>query len=217
MLKEHLSQDHDLASRRIAIVDRHVEWIHSRILNKKPSKILDLCCGPGFYASRLSGFGHECRGIDFSPASIEYARKNMTDGGKVEYYLEDISTADYGRGYDLVLLIYGEFNVFPRSDVLNILRKCHLSLNDTGQILIEAHTFNIIKNLGESGNSWSKEKSGLFSDRPYLCLTQNRWYDSVGVAQTDYIIIDAETANIDIFKNTLQAYTPEKYKELFDE
>ena len=32
MLREHLSQDHDLASRRIENVNRHVAWIHDAVL-----------------------------------------------------------------------------------------------------------------------------------------------------------------------------------------
>ncbi|MBW2278686.1 MAG: SAM-dependent methyltransferase, partial [Deltaproteobacteria bacterium] len=28
MLREHLNQDHDLASRRIEKIERHVAWIH---------------------------------------------------------------------------------------------------------------------------------------------------------------------------------------------
>ena len=31
--------------------------------------------GRGLYASRLARLGHRCVGIDFSPASIDYARE----------------------------------------------------------------------------------------------------------------------------------------------
>ena len=75
MLKEHLSQAHDLASRRFEAIDTHIEWIHQKLLEGKQSKILDLGCGPGFYSSRLAKLGHECVGIDYSPASIKYATK----------------------------------------------------------------------------------------------------------------------------------------------
>ena len=47
MLKEHLAQDHNMASRRMEIIDRHVAWIHRKILHEKQSRILDLVCGPG--------------------------------------------------------------------------------------------------------------------------------------------------------------------------
>ena len=216
MLKEHLSQEHDLASRRTTIIDKHVSWINTIILNKQPSKILDLCCGPGFYTSRLSEIGHSCRGIDFSPASIEYARENMCDNNRIEYLQEDIITADYGSDYDLIMLIYGEFNVFPKKDVLKFLQKAYNALKPGGQILIEAHTFDVIKNLGNSGNSWTKEESGLFSDKPHLLLIQNRWHEKEKAAQSSYIIIDSQTANADLYRNTIQAYTNDKYKALFE-
>ena len=54
MLREHLSQDHDAASRRFAIIDQHVAWIHHQVLSDRTSRILDLGCGPGLYTSRLS-------------------------------------------------------------------------------------------------------------------------------------------------------------------
>ncbi|GAF81101.1 unnamed protein product, partial [marine sediment metagenome] len=73
MLAEHLSQKHDMASRRFEVIDNHIEWVHHKLLESKQSKILDLGCGPGFYSSRLAKLGHECVGIDYSPASIKYA------------------------------------------------------------------------------------------------------------------------------------------------
>ena len=76
MLNEHLSQEHDAASRRFEIIDRHVGWIHEQVLGGNPTCILDLGCGPGLYTSRLAKLGHRCVGIDFSPASIAHAREH---------------------------------------------------------------------------------------------------------------------------------------------
>jgi len=42
MLREHLSQAHDHASRRLGIIDAHVGWIHSALLGGRPSRVLDL-------------------------------------------------------------------------------------------------------------------------------------------------------------------------------
>ena len=49
MLKEHLSQRHDAASRRTPTIKKHVNWIHNVVLDGKPSHVLDLGCGPGLY------------------------------------------------------------------------------------------------------------------------------------------------------------------------
>jgi 2-polyprenyl-3-methyl-5-hydroxy-6-metoxy-1,4-benzoquinol methylase len=75
MLHEHLSQDHDAASRRGATIDRQVAWIHGALLLAgTPTRVLDLGCGPGLYAERLAALGHRCVGVDVSPASIAFAR-----------------------------------------------------------------------------------------------------------------------------------------------
>ena len=76
MLVEHLAQEHDLASRRTEWMDKQVAWIHDHLLGREPARLLDLGCGPGFYSHRLAARGHHFRGIDFGPASIEYAQQH---------------------------------------------------------------------------------------------------------------------------------------------
>src|SRR5262245_56889161 len=73
MLREHLSQAHDRASRREEIIDRQVTWIHRDLLEERPTAVLDLGCGPGLYTSRLACLGHWCVGLDYGPAAIAYA------------------------------------------------------------------------------------------------------------------------------------------------
>ena len=124
MLKEHLSQRHDAASRRFEKIEKQVDWIHHKLLLGRSTKILDLCCGPGLYANRLAKLGHNCVGIDYSPASITYA-KNTANKESLDctYLHQDIRTAEYGMGFGLVMLIYGEFNVFKPNDTREILQR----------------------------------------------------------------------------------------------
>ena len=122
MLEEHLSQSHDLASRRSERIDGHVSWIDGEILSHRPSRILDLACGPGLYSERLARLGHECVGIDYSPASIEYARERARrDQLRCSYREEDLRTAQFGQDFDLALLIFGELNVFAPAMVDSLL------------------------------------------------------------------------------------------------
>jgi SAM-dependent methyltransferase len=212
MLKEHLSQSHDLASRRLKSIDDHVHWIHKEVLEGKPSRILDLGCGPGLYSSRLAVTGHYCMGVDFSPASIEYAKSNNPNNKLCDYRLGDIRKETYGDGYDLVLFLYGEFNAFPRHEVEGILRKIYQSLNNGGQILIEAHTYEAVKRIGESENSWYKAGSGLFSNKPHICMTENSWDESAHSERQTFFVIDAATSSMECYTNTLQAYKCEEYR-----
>ncbi len=215
MLKEHLSQEHDAASRRFSIIDQHVGWIHNELLQGQPARILDLGCGPGLYAGRLCQLGHTVTGIDFSPASIEYARSQGTPG--CTYRLDDIRTADYGRGYDLAMLIFGEFNIFPKDKARVMLRRMASALNDGGQLLLEPHTFQAVKDNGEAPRTWGSSEGGLFSDRPHLSLFENRWDETRKAAVTRYYIIDAETGEVTHFMESMQAYTNEDYKQLLRE
>src|SRR5258708_7764858 len=69
LLREHLDQDHDSASRRIVEVDRHVARLR-RLLPEAPAEVLDAACGPGLYAVRLARLGHHVTGVDVGPAVL---------------------------------------------------------------------------------------------------------------------------------------------------
>jgi 2-polyprenyl-3-methyl-5-hydroxy-6-metoxy-1,4-benzoquinol methylase len=71
-------------------------WIHEHLLEGKPSSILDLGCGPGFYSHRLAARGHRCHGIDFGPASIEYAQQHDPSPSQCTFALGDIRHAPFG-------------------------------------------------------------------------------------------------------------------------
>ena len=88
MLEEHLTQEHDAASRRTEDIEEHAHWIHECLMQEKPGKILDLACGPGLYANRLARFGHGVTGVDYSPASIRYARQQAEAGGLRSSFIE---------------------------------------------------------------------------------------------------------------------------------
>jgi SAM-dependent methyltransferase len=218
MLEEHLSQEHDAASRRFEKVERHVDWVHRQVLSGSPTRILDLGCGPGFYASRLARLGHECVGIDFSPASIAYARVEALGAGlRCTYLHEDIRVAEYGSGFGLVMLIFGEFNVFSPADARGILNKARDALEDDGLLLLEPHTYSAVRQEGQQPSSWYSAESGLFSDRPHLCLQENFWDAERETATTRYFIIDAATGNVTQHASTMQAYTDGAYRSLLAE
>ncbi|MBN1872950.1 MAG: class I SAM-dependent methyltransferase [Anaerolineae bacterium] len=215
MLKEHLSQSHDAASRRFEKIDRQVAWIHSHVLGETPTRILDLGCGPGLYTSRLARLGHICVGIDFSPASVAYAKTQVEQASLACTYIhEDIRQADYGTGYGLAMLIFGEFNVFRPEVAEAILRKAHHALSENGCLLLEPHTFNIVQTLGEAASSWYSTASGLFSAHPHLCLEENFWDAERAVTTTRYFIIDATTGVVTRHAASMQAYTDEDYRAL---
>ena len=215
MLAEHLSQAHDAASRRTPAIAAQVRWIHEQVLHGRPARVLDLGCGPGLYCSALARLGHECTGIDYSPASIAYATEHAAcESLRCAYILGDLRTTPFGHGYDLVMLIYGELNVFSPADAARLLRSAHDALSTGGTLLLEAHTFDAVRSMGQAPRVWSTAERGLFSTWPYLLLQEHFWDETSATATIRYFVVDAGTAEVTRYAQTLQAYTDAAYHDL---
>lgn len=214
MLDEHLSPDHDLASRRQVIIDQQVAWTHERVLGARSTRILDLCCGPGLYGVRLAQCGHEYVGVDYSPASIAYATRQRAEGSPCTFIEGDIRQVDYGGGYGLVMMTYGEFNVFRPADIRSILGKIHAALAPGGLILLEPHSHEAVVSIGEAGPTWEALSSGLFSDRPHLYLQRAHWDEVSQAATREFFVIDAATGGVSRFAASYQAYSDAEYHTL---
>jgi len=218
MLTEHLSQEHDLASRKSQMIKKQVQWIHENICNNAPAKLLDIGCGPGLYIEQFAALNYDCCGIDFSPASIEYARNNL--GDKARLINGDIRSADFGGGYDLAMMVFGEFNVFSPNECRKILKKAFDALSPGGKLLLETHSFEAVERIGRAPNSWYKSRPGLlglFSDDPYICLMENHWLDKQQTALQQFHILNATDGVVTSYRSTTKAWTNDQYKQLLTE
>jgi len=218
MLNEHLSQEHDLASRKTDLVERQVDFFHKTILKGQPSQVLDLGCGPGLYASRLARLGHTCTGLDYSPASIEYARKQAQEAGLAcSYTLMDLRNAAFGESspetFELAMMIFGELNAFHPDHARHILHQACLALKPGGLLLLEVATCEVIKAVGQAKPSWYSSPCGLFSAQPHLCLSESFWDEQKAVATERYFILDAQ-GRVTRHTASSQAYTPEQFASM---
>ncbi len=217
MLKEHLSQEHDMASRKLELIKKQVDWIHSTILKEKNSKILDLCCGPGLYTNMLAKHGHRCKGIDFSPAAIEYAHitkiELMLD---CEYSLSDIRLVDYGKDFNLAMLRFGEFNTKSKDEASRILKNINSSLKEGGLLLLELFTYDTIEELGGYPPTWSSKEESSFSSKPHIILKDYEWIHNECYSVCRYHIINSDNQQVNLYTEKLQAYTYNEYEELLN-
>jgi SAM-dependent methyltransferase len=218
MLAEHLSQSHDAASRRFKTIDRQVAWLHETVLEATPRRILDLGCGPGLYLERFAKLGHSCYGVDFSPASIEYA-KSVADrlGLPCFYQLADLRKGEYQQNCDVILLIHGEFNTFSRSELRKILVYAHKALKRDGLFVLEAHLASYVRTLAARPTQWFTSESGLFSETPHLCLRESHWLETDQACIDRYYVVDATRNDVQEYVNALWAYTEQEIEELFME
>jgi SAM-dependent methyltransferase len=220
MLAEHLSQEHDAASRRSDPIDRQVAWIHETLLDGTPTEVLDLGCGPGLYTERLAALGHRCVGVDVSPASIAFARaraafpraRAVTAGDRLRYVEGDVRNADLGHGYGLVMMLFGEFNTLPRGDAAALLRRAHAALADGGILLLEPHKAAAVRAIGHEPARWSTAQRGLFSDAPHLLLTESSWDEDALAATVRHLVVDAATAGVTHHAQTFAAYDEAAYR-----
>jgi SAM-dependent methyltransferase len=218
MLAEHLTQDHDLASRRLGLIDSHVAWLTDHVIGAKQARILDLACGPGLYLTRLADLGHSGTGIDFSPASIEHARSIAAARHlEIEYREGDLRTIEFGSGYHVALLLYGQLNVFRRSEALDIARKALVAIEPGGTFVAEPQTLEHIKNSSSVAPSWSTHDAGLFSPEPHLLLTESFWNDRTRTGIQRFHVIDAGTGAVSAHSISNEAYTVDELTGLFEE
>lgn len=215
MLKEHLMQEHDMASRNIELIKKQVDWIHTVILKEQSSKILDLCCGPGLYTNMLAKNGHRCKGIDFSPFAIEYAHitkiELMLD---CEYVLSDIRHIDYGKDFDLGMLLFGELNTKTKEEASGILKNMNAALKEGGLALLELFSYDTIEELGAFQPSWSSENESSFSAKPHIILKDYEWVHNDSYSVCRYYIIHSENQRVELYTERIQAYTYGEYEEL---
>lgn len=211
MLGNHLSQEHDWASRTTAVIERQVAFIHQAL--PENARILDLGCGPGLYTERFAALGHSCVGVDFSPASIAYARR-QPGAEPIEYVLGDIRRFRPAERFDAVLLLFGELNAFSRPDAAEILHTAARALRAGGRAFVEVHSHDAVRDIGHMPAVWHTAESGLFSEKPHLYLEEHFWNEERAVAMTRYFIVDAASGDVSEYSALMQAYSERQYDEL---
>jgi SAM-dependent methyltransferase len=215
MLAEHLSQQHDLASRRTEQIDAQVSTILT-LLVPPPGCVLDLACGPGLYLNRLAAKGYHGVGIDFSPASIRHARTEASTSD-VEFCLDDIRSIDFGSGFDAVLLLYGQLNVFRRSEARSIVNRAFAALRPGGMFIVEPQAYAHIEQSGNTAPSWSSHEHGLFSAQAHVLLTESFWDPDAEAPTERFYVIDAATGDVTRHALSNEAHSDEELDRLLED
>lgn len=172
LLREHLDQSHDGASRRLRTVDEHVRRLQ-RLLPPAGAHVLDAACGPGLYSVRLAAAGHRVTALDVGPAVVEHARvlaRRHHVADRVTARIADLRTLVSREKYGAAILIYHVLEGFPRRQQATVLRRLREVLDDDAPLIIEMR----LRPDQPDGriSSWDVVGGSLLSDRRHLLLVE---------------------------------------------
>jgi SAM-dependent methyltransferase len=179
MLREHLDQSHGAASRQRPELLRQVDWLWERLNLRAGARLLDITCGPGLYAVEFARRGVDVTGIDFSPASIRYARAQAVEQGVAErcrFIQADVRAElprQAGEAYDAATFIYGQLAVFTRDEAAALLAAAARALRPAGRLALELLDFERIDK--QPSTWWFSDDAGLWGDAPFLNLGERFW------------------------------------------
>lgn len=117
--------------------------------------------------------------------------------------------AEYGEGYDLVCMIYGEMNAFSPVSAQRIVEKAHRALKPGGALLLDVMDAEAIRRMGHEPATWYTAEQGLWSDRPHIVLQESSFADDHSCSW--HYVIDADTGAIAEYVAMHQVYSDEEY------
>lgn len=216
MLREHLDQSHGAASRVADEREQQIEWIWQKLGLQPGDHLLDLTCGPGLYAVALAQRGVEVSGVDFSPASIAYARELAGQegvGDRCEFFEADVRQIELGEGrFDAALFIYGQLAVFSREQARALLEKSARALRPGAGLVVELLAQEKVDK--ENSNWWFSDDKGLWGDAPFLHLGERFWYEEGKLSCERFYTVHLETGELDEILLCDQTYSIEEVKEM---
>jgi len=199
LLDVHLNTELDLGSRKTDSIESTISWILANIENKQLN-ILDLGCGPGLYAERLTKKGHKVTGVDFSSNSIEYA-KNEAEKKKlgITYLNENYLNLDIAENsFDLVMLIFTDFGPLLPNEREQLLKVIRRVLKPGGIFIFDVLNDKNIENKMSQRN-WETSSQGFWKNEPYLALSDSFVYEENKVILYQHIVLD-EQENISLYR-----------------
>jgi SAM-dependent methyltransferase len=206
MLAEHLDQAHDLASRRLAVVEQQVEWLVERLGLRAGDRVLDLGCGPGLYAAELGRRGVAVTGVDVGPAAVREARARCA-GLPCSFVCSDMRTIMLEEGsFDGVLILFGQLAVQRPAEVEPLLLRIASALTATGRLVLEVADASTLDRASTS--RWWTGRDDLWGAGEHLVLHERDWDEDAEALVDRYHVVDAGTGRVEVFGVSEAACSP---------
>jgi SAM-dependent methyltransferase len=204
MLGYHLSQESDLASRKVESIDRVVEWIDAQ-LDISEKRMCDLGCGPGLYTQRFASRGAKVTGVDISAHSLDYAESQ--DAQTIRYIEADYLSDDLPTGFDVITLIYTDLCALSPTQRQKLLGRMREMLNPGGHIVFDVAAIGSFAQKEDVTIIQDKLMGGFWAPGDYVGIQRTFVYPEERLSLDRYLIVEpSETWQI---YNWFQYFTPE--------
>jgi len=194
LLKVHLDENSDGASRKFLARTDIINWINSKI--EPNSQIIDLGCGPGLYAYEFGTLGHKILGIDFNQESIGYAQKNNSIKGITEYKCSDYIKDTVDGEFNVAIMIFCDFGALIPSEQKILLQKINSILTDDGVFIFDVFGKSEIKNHTDKRNWYISEGNDFWSKEPYFLLEESKIFENEFTRGTRYYLTNQLSGKI---------------------
>lgn len=195
MLRLHLDEEGDVASRNATFIDRSVEWIASRFDLTAGTTIADFGCGPGLYSSRLARRGARVTGIDFSTRSIRHATAEAkADNLPVSYVTQNYLEYETEKGFDLILMITCDFCALSPAQRELLASRFFSFLNPGGHVLLDVYSVAAFQRRQERAGYELHEANGFWTPNRCYEFSNTFRYEQEWVVLDKYTIIEPDRA-----------------------
>ena len=209
MLAFHLDETLDISSRNHRFIDASASWITDHFSLSPGKAVCDFGCGPGLYTSRLARSGAEVTGLDFSKASIAYAREQATQAGHhVTYIHTDYLMFREQNAFDLVTMIMCDFCALGPDQRSRLLDIMYTSLKPGGALLLDVYSMAAFTERTVSSTIEKNQLDHFWYAEDYYAIVNTFTYEAEAVSLDKYSLFP-ETAAPETVYNWLQYFSPE--------
>jgi 2-polyprenyl-3-methyl-5-hydroxy-6-metoxy-1,4-benzoquinol methylase len=147
-------------------------------------------CGPGLYCEMLAEAGHDVTGVDLSKRSIDYAKKSATEKGlDIEYINKNYLDLDLSEKFDLVMMIFCDFDVLNPGERDTLLDIVHSVLKPGGMFVFDTMNDNTPAVMNPGEKNWETANlGGFWRAEPYLALMESFHYENEKVILSQTIV-----------------------------
>jgi len=206
ILHAHLDPDSEAGSRKPERIEQEAATVIDALdidrldtANTRPF-VLDLGCGPGLYSREFLRRGFSVHGMDFSPASVDHARKICRTLSKkksdlhAQFTLCDFTKVPYRAQASGAALIYGIFGNLCEKDRDNVLHRLHEALRPGARFVFAVFSEASARREALKGEWYFAQKDGFWRPQPHLVLERSWFYENDQTIFNTYYVIGEDGA-----------------------